>query len=751
MSNRSHRCRMAIYTAIMLSIPTTADAQSTPFTYQGLLKDGGSPANGDFDMVFTLWNDPVLSAPANQVGPTLSFDGAGGNPPPVTITNGLFTVLLDFGAAYNGDKRWLEIGVSGTTLSPRQELTAAPYAHGLSLPFTGNADVDNGSRTALWVTNTGAAATDFDFGLRGSASGVRGVGVLGEATATASGEGFGVLGQTAGDLFAGGVVGYATSPTGQTFGVSGQADSVSGIGVSGVSNYIGSRGLALASSGAAYGVLGTSSSNEGYGVYGLADAVSGFTAGGYFESSSPNGRGVVGSAFDLTGTNIGVYGETFSPDGYAGYFNGRCVLGGDVGIGIVNPTAALDVDGTAKVTGLQLTTGAAAGRVLTSDATGIGTWQATVFYAAGAGLQLAGNVFSITSNGVTSAMLASDTASLNKVSGGAMSTNGSLVGIGSASPAGQLDVRSASDSNGRIIVANNSANTWLQLVSGAGNGATDPALIWSDNAVGDDLRLGIGSIDAASFTERLRITGAGRVGIGTTAPTAKVHVGFVGRDGIVIDGDGTDDAFLSIDNNQSGSLHYLFDDTSAGHALTLESGIGHDLVFNTNGNAARMRITAGGDVGIGTAAPSQRLHVVGSICATGAIVNCSDARFKESVETLPDALDKLSRLRGVRFDWRREEFPDHQFSEDRQIGLIAQEVREVAPEVVQEGTDGYLSVDYGRLAPILIEAVKQLRREKDAQLAELRAENARLRAGLDELTRTVSELRDNVVKEEATR
>ncbi len=146
-------CALAASAVVSLHVRAQTPL-GTAFTYQGHLNDGGSPANGDFDMVFTLWNDPALSAPANQIGPTLTFDGVGGNPPPVGVTNGLFTVQLDFGAAYNGDKRWLEIGVSGITLSPRQELTAVPYAlRALDAPSAGGYWSASGSDISN--TNTG--------------------------------------------------------------------------------------------------------------------------------------------------------------------------------------------------------------------------------------------------------------------------------------------------------------------------------------------------------------------------------------------------------------------------------------------------------------------------------------------------------------------------------------------------------------------------------------------------------------------
>ncbi len=100
------------------------------FTYQGRLTSGGAPVNGQCDFQFSLFD---AASAGTQIGSTQSAGG-------VSVTNGLFTVVLDFGGGtFNGLARWLEIGVrcpagsgSYTTLSPRQALTAAPYA--LALP-----------------------------------------------------------------------------------------------------------------------------------------------------------------------------------------------------------------------------------------------------------------------------------------------------------------------------------------------------------------------------------------------------------------------------------------------------------------------------------------------------------------------------------------------------------------------------------------------------------------------------------------
>ncbi len=97
----------------------------TSFTYQGQLKDGGLLANGPYDFQFSLYD---AASGGSQVGSTLTRDDVG-------VTDGLFTVELDFGDVFDGNERWLEIAVrpgdstgAYTTLAPRQQLTAAPYA-----------------------------------------------------------------------------------------------------------------------------------------------------------------------------------------------------------------------------------------------------------------------------------------------------------------------------------------------------------------------------------------------------------------------------------------------------------------------------------------------------------------------------------------------------------------------------------------------------------------------------------------------
>ena len=129
---------LCVWVCALIELPTAAQAEpvGATFTYQGQLKRDGVPVSDQCDFQFSLWDDPNSADPGNQVGPTLYFDGGGGNPPPVTVNGGLFSVELGFGSdVFIGDARWLQIAVrcpsgsgSYTPVWPRQELTPAPYA-----------------------------------------------------------------------------------------------------------------------------------------------------------------------------------------------------------------------------------------------------------------------------------------------------------------------------------------------------------------------------------------------------------------------------------------------------------------------------------------------------------------------------------------------------------------------------------------------------------------------------------------------
>ena len=123
-----------------------------------------------------------------------------------------------------------------------------------------------------------------------------------------------------------------------------------------------------------------------------------------------------------------------------------------------------------------------------------------------------------------------------------------------------------------------------------------------------------------------------------------------------------------------------------------------------------------GYVGINDTSPSYRLDVSGDIAYTGSIYDTSDERLKENITTITDALSKLGGINGAYFNMKGET--------KREVGVIAQDVEKVLPEAVSDGADGYKRVDYTKLVPLLIEAVK----EQQTQIETLKQEVETLKA-----------------------
>jgi hypothetical protein len=127
-----------------------------------------------------------------------------------------------------------------------------------------------------------------------------------------------------------------------------------------------------------------------------------------------------------------------------------------------------------------------------------------------------------------------------------------------------------------------------------------------------------------------------------------------------------------------------------------------------------MSLNNNGNVGIGTA-PSTifKLDVAGATHATS-FPTSSDARLKTNIAPLTNVLEKLQQIHGLSFDWNEVYQSLGRSSGRREIGVIAQEVEAVFPELVSTwGEQGYRAVDYGRLTAVLIEAVKELKAENE--------------------------------------
>ncbi len=169
---RTGRVTRIVWVSLMLApvgaVVEAGQPVNTAFSYQGQLKWNSVAVSDTCRFRFTLWDAPVGGT---QIGSPVNFDGSAGNPP-VTVVNGLFTVLLDFGtAAFDGSARWLQIEVAHptggplTALSPRQSLTPVPFALHAVRAATIGGPSSSGPIRGTWQLRSGIMLPNFDANL----------------------------------------------------------------------------------------------------------------------------------------------------------------------------------------------------------------------------------------------------------------------------------------------------------------------------------------------------------------------------------------------------------------------------------------------------------------------------------------------------------------------------------------------------------------------------------------------------------
>ena len=206
------------------------------------------------------------------------------------------------------------------------------------------------------------------------------------------------------------------------------------------------------------------------------------------------------------------------------------------------------------------------------------------------------------------------------------------------------------------------------------------------------------SQDIVATASALRPKTTNAVDLGTAALQYKdaFFDGAVKTDTLTVDENATIAGNLTVSGSFSGNVT-----ASARTALSAGAGIS----YNNSTGVITCTIDTPAEVGLGNLSNNGN-NLSGSFTATGNVTAFSDERLKENVETIEGALDKVSQMRGVTYNYKSE-LNDGQ----RGTGVIAQEMQQVMPEVVEEGQ--YLSVAYGNLVGVLIEAVKELKAELD--------------------------------------
>ncbi|MDZ7346509.1 MAG: tail fiber domain-containing protein, partial [candidate division KSB1 bacterium] len=399
---------------------------------------------------------------------------------------------------------------------------------------------------------------------------------------------------------------------------------------------------------------------------------------------------------------------------------------GFVGIGTTSPSEKLDVAGTVRMNGFKMPTGAAAGLVLTSDASGVGTWQA----AGGMG------------GSGTANYLAKFTGTAT-LGNSAIYETGGKIGIGTTSPQELLHlygsyagirmdastagvenwlIRSASNPNG-LLFTNVTDNQVRMMINNDGNvgiGTTIPAqkLDVAGTVQMTGLKMPTGAANGYVLTSDASGTGSWQpaaVGIGGGGSTnyiPKFASGTTIGNSMLYETGGKVGIGTTTPNNlltlRSSGPWIEFQDTDGGSNWVIGAHGSNYFALTeaTPGGAANTRLVVkeGGNVGIGTTTPANILTVQ-QFSPTDPIADAwltySSRRWKTNIQPLQDAMAKVARLRGVAFEWKTDGRQD--------IGLIAEEVAEVVPEVVsRDANDGEVqALDYARLVALLIEAVKE--------------------------------------------
>ncbi|MEO1652196.1 MAG: tail fiber domain-containing protein, partial [Bacteroidota bacterium] len=252
----------------------------------------------------------------------------------------------------------------------------------------------------------------------------------------------------------------------------------------------------------------------------------------------------------------------------------------------------------------------------------------------------------------------------------------------------------------------------------AGGNETGSSKLYIDNtATNDPLIYGDFSDNTATIH--------GSLGIGIKNPERPIHL----RDARAIfriDRDRADPGFAVVRYDQGfqnvwKSFYFYTLGTGVDQGKFIIADWGTDV--SGPDHIARLVVANNGNVGIGNflnSNPAEKLTVSGNAQANSFLVS-SDKRYKKNIRGISGALESLDQIQGVTYAFNQEAFEEKDLPEGRSLGLIAQEVQKVYPELVREDAEGYLSVNYDGLIPVLIEALKAQKEYFEARISKLEA------------------------------
>ena len=648
---------------------STAIAQTTAFTYQGKLTDSGNLANAAYDMQFKLFD---ATTNGNQIGATLTFDGNSGNPPSVSVTNGIFTVSLDFGSvSLSGADRYLEIGLKPAgnpggyqQLLPRQKLTSTPYAvQALKATTATNATQLGGVAASQYVVTSDTRLSDARQPLAGSGNYIQNTGVVQSADFNIDGDGTANIFNARTEFQIGGQ--HALS-------VRGNQNIFAGVGA-GAAN---TTGFSNSFFGKDAGAANTTASGNAF--FGYRAGFANTASGNAFVGASAGTANTTGTSNAFFGTSAGATNTTGSDNAFFGANTG------------LNNTASFNAF-----------FGSNAG-----DSTTSGGRNAFFGYNAGQANQTGGsNSFfgykagSLTNSSYSNSFFGASAGESN-TTGGRNSFFGYIAGSSNGT---------ASD-NSFFGYAAGTFNTG-SFNSIFGSGAGESSLSGGSNAffgyaAGQDSTTGNSNSFFGSSAGFFNSSGSDNTFIGNSAGsfnTTGSSNTIIGSSAGVGSGNLDHATAIGADSvaNLSNSIYLGRADGSDAVRIPGPTVINGSLVVGTLGSAGST-----------------------SICLNVAnrIAPCSSSlRYKSNVQTFTGGLDIIRHLRPITFTWKEGGMSD--------VGFAAEEVQAIAPLLATYNKDGQIEgVKYGQLTTVLVNAVKQQQTQIEAQQSQIEAQKQQLAA-----------------------
>ncbi len=674
------------------------------FTYQGQLRENGAPKTGLFDMRFTVFD---AAAGGSPVAPTVVRSG-------VSVQGGVFSTMLDFGtsAAPGGPgifagARFVQVEVSPagantfTALSPRQAIGSVPSALAVgplaAIGVSGSAasiNIPSGGGTFLYpgsvVEQSFTLNADGWLNDKNSPNGTGQIGLLHSVPGSSANVTFDLV-DDQGTVIASNGGGTYLFP-----------------GPSGV-NYTGFDWTSTArlEAGRVYRVRAT-----------LPPNVRAVIAGNIYAGGSLFVDGVEVPDRDL-GVNIGISqsGQQLRTDAPLGigtnpsallHVAGKTIIEGNLGLGTTQPSAKLDVLGDTLLNGnVRIATGEVDARL---NVGGDGTLAAltggeTAFLRirAGTAAQSPRDAYLGFDNNVTAVLTLA-----NRFGAGDINIRpalGGRVGIGpnvGSVPNSGLEIANGIYTNTAMIRGTSFSGAWLHLL-----GTTRQYALMSTGSVGAQIAEGSFAIrDVTGVATRLTISPTGKVAIGNEPPSTTSHFN--------VNANGATELTVGANNTFSGNGTTLVLRTTAQQngvcQIQSVSRAGLDygtLVLNPDG---------------GTVAKP----------GGGSFANYSDRTLKQDIEPLHGTLDRLLALRGYSFHYTDDARSRKHMLAGTQIGLMAQDVQRVFPDWVDTDSEGKLMVTERATTALMVEALRDLRSEKDEQI---RQRDARIEALEERLRR----------------